>query len=234
MPFEETKQKIKACLETDHMPQEVGDDEQGNRIKEKFWESGNLEKRDQHVFLCRVKNADRDMFIELKKEDDIIRSLIQNEKQEEILWNEHMLGRAMMFSIIVDGQYAGFCGINDVSCENWEIAIELRKSFRRRGIGYTAISIMLSEIKSRLGVDKFRAKIFADNYASQLLVEKLGATPHGIVKNIICDEADILRCEERYLDLIDERYIQTAEKFGVEPRKLLSHVLEYELKWDSV
>lgn len=53
-----------------------------------------------------------------------------------------------------------------------------------------------------MGVKKFRVKIDADNYASQRLFEKLGAIPYGI-----------------------------AEQFGVEPRKLLSHVLEYELNW---
>ena len=33
------------------------------------------------------------------------------------------------------------------------------------------------------------------------------------------------------LEEIDDKLIQVAEKFGVEPRKLLSHVLEYELIW---
>ncbi len=71
----------------------------------------------------------------------------------------------------------------------------------------------------------------ADNYASQHLFEKLGATPCGVAEFILHREEDIARYEEENIDTIDERLIETAQKFGVEPRVLLSHVLEYELKW---
>ncbi len=45
------------------------------------------------------------------------------------------------------------------------------------------------------------------------------------------EEEDIRMCEEENLQEIDEKLIEVAEKFGVEPRKLLSHVLEYSLEW---
>lgn len=48
-----------------------------------------------------------------------------------------------MFAIEADGEYAGYCGINNLSCENWEMAIELLSKFRYKGIGHTAISIMV-------------------------------------------------------------------------------------------
>ena len=38
-------------------------------------------------------------------------------------------------------------------------------------------------------------------------------------------------CEEDNLHLIDADTISLAGKFGVEPRKLLSHILEYSLPW---
>ena len=44
-------------------------------------------------------------------------------------------------------------------------------------------------------------------------------------------EEDIIRCEEENMDAIDDKLMIVAEKFGVEPRKLLSHVLEYKLEW---
>ena len=63
------------------------------------------------------------------------------------------------------------------------------------------------------------------------MFEKLGAVPHGIAEYILHEEKDIARCEEENLEEIDDNLVQVAAKFGVEPRKLLSHVLEYELKW---
>ena len=47
------------------------------------------------------------------------------------------------------------------------------------------------------------------------------------------DLPDILRLfEEKNLHRITAEMTALAETFGVEPRKLLSHVLEYRLHWD--
>lgn len=48
----------------------------------------------------------------------------------------------------------------------------------------------------------------------------------------IHDQEMLRQCEEDNLHHIDDNIIAVAEKFGVEPRKLLSHVLEYTLKWN--
>ena len=206
-------------------------DETGKCIKERFWNNGKINKIDTHVYIRAAKETDREKFLELQNETCIMRSMLKEEAYRMMLWNEHIQDNAMMFTIEVDGEYAGYCGINDLSRENWEIAIELLKEFHRKGIGYTALSILIPEIKSRLKVDKFRVKIDSDNYASQRLFEKLGAVPYGIAEHMLHKEEDIVRCEEENIDVIDEQLVDVAEKFGVEPRKLLSHVLEYELRW---
>ena len=206
-------------------------DEIGKCLKERFWNNGKINKTDTHVYIRAVKESDREKFLELQNETCMMRSMLKEEAYRMMLWNEHIQDKTMMLTVEVDGEYAGYCGINDLSRENWEIAIELLKEFHRKGVGYTALSILLSEIKSRLEVNKFRVKIDSDNYASQRLFEKLGAVPYGIAEHMLHKEEDILRCEEENKDAIDEQLAEVAEKFGVEPRKLLSHVLEYELRW---
>ena len=236
--FEEKKKAAIAYIETqedkllaERVLKVAINDETGKHIKEKFWSVGNISKSDEHICLRMVQESDKINYLELQKETCIVKSMLKEEAYQNMMWNEHIQDKSMMFTIEVDGEYAGFCGINNLSRENWEMAIELLSRFRNKGIGYIAISIMLSEIKSRLDVDYFRAKIDADNYASQRLIEKLGATPYGIAEHMLHKEEDIARCEEENLEEIDDKLIQVAEKFGVEPRKLLSHVLEYELTW---
>lgn len=236
--FEEKKQEAKQYLKTqensllvEKVVKAVINDENGKNIKERFWNSGDIVKSDVHIYIRAVKEFDRDWFIELQKETCIMKSMLKEESYRKIIWDEHIQDKSMMFTIEVDGEYAGYCGINNLSCENWEVSIELLKKFHNKGIGYRAISIMLSEIKSRLNVNKYRVKIASDNYASQRLFEKLGANPYGIAEYLLHNEDDIIRYEEENLDAIDERLVQVAEKFEVEPRQLLSHVLEYELKW---
>jgi RimJ/RimL family protein N-acetyltransferase len=237
-PFEEKKQEVIEYLKgqedtllAERVLEAAINDETGRGWKEKFWQEGNILQTDEHISLRKVCEADREMFIELQKETSMMKSIIKEESYRMMLWNEHTQDKSLMVTIEVDGEYAGYCGINNLSRDQWEIAIELRKKWRCKGIGYVAISTLLSAIKSRLHINEFRVKIDADNYASQRLFEKLGAVPYRIAEYMLHKEKDILRCEEENLDAIDDKLIKVAEKFGVEPRKLLSHILEYKLEW---
>lgn len=207
-------------------------DEMGKKIYKKFWAMGECIITENEIILQKVQDSDRDIFIELQKENNIVESMMKEEAYRNMLWNEHIEYKALMFSVIVDNEYAGYCGIKNTTHEQWEIAIEILNKWKHKGIGYRAISVMLDEIKNRLNVSEFRVRIDAENYPSQRLFEKLGAEPNGISEFLLHEEADIRRCEEENIHLLDERIQKLAKQFNVEPRKLLSHVLEYKLMWD--
>ena len=207
-------------------------DEMGKKIYKKFWAMGECIITENEIILRKVQDSDKHIFIELQKENNIVKSMMKEEAYRNMLWNEHIEYKALMFSVIVDNEYAGYCGIKNTTHEQWEIAIEILNKWKHKGIGYRAISIMLDEIKNRLDVSEFRVRIDAENYPSQRLFEKLGAEPNGISEFLLHEEADIRRCEEENIHLLDERIQELAKQFNVEPRKLLSHVLEYKLTWD--
>lgn len=207
-------------------------DEMGKKIYKKFWAMGECIITENEIILRKVQDSDKDIFIELQKENNIVKSMMKEEAYRNMLWNEHIEYKALMFSVIVDNEYAGYCGIKNTTHEQWEIAIEILNKWKHKGIGYRAISIMLDAIKNRLNVSEFRVRIDAENYPSQRLFEKLGAEPNGISEFLLHEEADIRRCEEENIHLLDERIQKLAKQFNVEPRKLLSHVLEYKLTWD--
>lgn len=207
-------------------------DEMGKKIYKKFWAMGECIITENEIILRKVQDSDKDIFIELQKENNIVKSMMKEEAYRNMLWNEHIEYKALMFSIVVDNEYVGYCGIKNTTHEQWEIAIEILNKWKHKGIGYRAISVMLDEIKNRLNVSEFRVRIDAENYPSQRLFEKLGAEPNGISEFLLHEEADIRRCEEENIHLLDERIQELAKQFNVEPRKLLSHVLEYKLTWD--
>lgn len=207
-------------------------DEMGKKIYKKFWAMGECIITENEIILRKVQDSDKHIFIELQKENNIVKSMMKEEAYRNMLWNEHIEYKALMFSVIVDNEYAGYCGIKNTTHEQWEIAIEILNKWKHKGIGYRAISVMLDEIKNRLNVSEFRVRIDAENYPSQRLFEKLGAEPNGISEFLLHEEADIRRCEEENIHLLDERIQELAKQFNVEPRKLLSHVLEYKLMWD--
>ena len=160
-----------------------------------------------------------------------VKEMLREEAYCNLVWNEHTESKTLMFSILKDGKYVGYCGIKNISHKPWEIVIEIQKEWTRQGIGPIAISAMLNEIKSRSGVTQYRVRIDPANQASQKMFEKLGAVPNGISELWIHDEEALAQCEKDNLHQIDGQITELAKKFGVAPQKLLSHVLEYTLSW---
>jgi L-amino acid N-acyltransferase YncA len=112
----------------------------------------------------------------------------------------------------------------------WEIAIELDGKYTSQGYGPRSIQLYLNKIWRITGKNTFRALIEADNIPSQKCFEKLGAQLVGLCSSaVLLTDDEKERFEARNLDLIDAHMIGLAERLKIEPRKLLSHVLDYRL-----
>lgn len=203
----------------------------GERIIEKFW-NDSIQVQKGQIRLRKVCKDDKYKFFELQSENSIIPDMFHDKLFKEDVWKEHISCPTLACTILHNDEYVGYCAIKDVTRTEWEISIETLKYWHGKGIGYEAIKTFLTMVKERLQVDTFRVRIEADNYASQRLFEKLGAVPNGLSEFLLHNPEEMIKCEERLLHLIDERMIEVANKFQVEPRKLLTHVLEYKLKWE--
>lgn len=208
-------------------------DKEGAEIKTSFWGSGTLIPVSETIFLRPVQPCDHEIFDTLQKANPLIQSMEDKEPFLDLVWREHNEDKSLMMSIVMDRDYIGYCGIKNTAQPIWEIAIELLPEWTKHGIGFLALTAMLDEMKSRLGVSKYIVRIEPANMASQKLFEKLGARPSGIVDLLFNEQTTLKKCEEAGLHLIDDDMIEVAKKFNVEPRKLLSHVLEYELLWSG-
>lgn len=201
------------------------------QIANEFWENNDTELMQDGIILRRVAGSDKDKFIELEIENSALPDKYEDESFRDSMWEGHNDDTSIVFTIEKDEEYVGYCAIKDIAKIKWEISIELLRKFHRQGIGYTAISMMLDAVKERLGVSEFRIRIYSDNIASRKLFEKLGAVPNGISEFLIHNKKDIDEFEEMYMHTITDDLREVAKQFNVEPRKLLSHVLEYKLVW---
>jgi len=236
--FEEKKKEAIAILRKQTNPSLAGTlvdfavaDVVGKQVKARFWEAGPIKCPDYNIVLRQIEDDDRDCFISLQEENSYIRDMLNEESYRNALWKDHCGEKSLMLSIILDDQYIGYCGIKNTAQEPWEIAIELYKKWTNHGLGRIAISAMLDAMVIRLGVRQFRVRIDPSNHASQKLFEKMGAQPNGVSEYLILDQKELEKVEKENLNLIDAATVALADKFGVEPRKLLSHVLEYTLSW---
>jgi len=129
-----------------------------------------------------------------------------------------------------DGVPAGYLGIKDTSAALWEIAIELDAKHTRQGLGPRSIRLYLNEIQRVTGRGDFKAVVEVDNLPSQKCFERLGAKLVGLCDSVVLKTDDEKRkFEEKNLDLIDVHMMELAGRLGVEPRTLLSHLLDYRL-----
>ena len=200
-----------------------------SQIRESFWSFGEEILLSNGICLRNVRASDREGFLALQKHYSSTPAMLAQEAYQNMVWSEHTEQKSLMLSIEQDQAYIGYCGIQDLSKDIWEISIELMPEKVRQGIGSIAIPAMLDELRDRLGVITYRIRIEPTNYVSQRLFEKLGAVPNGISELWLHDPDDLAQLEEEGMHLIDETLIAVAMKFDVEPRALLSHVLELSL-----
>lgn len=201
------------------------------QIRESFWNFGEEIPASNEIILRKVRESDREGFLALQKIYSSTPSMLAQEAYQNMVWSEHTEQKSLMLSIEQDQNYVGYCGIQDLSKPLWEISIELQPEKIRQGIGSAAIPAMLDALRERLGVTEYRIRIEPTNHASQRLFEKLGAVPNGISELWLHDPEDLDQLERDNMHLVDDALISVAEKFSVEPRMLLSHVLEYKLIW---
>lgn len=191
---------------------------------------------DDVVALRPISLIDEDFYRNVRMQYSLLYKSAYYAAQEkkESLFVSEALPPQVFYCIIRDvkeNRPVGYLGIKDTSADLWEIAIELDGKYTHQGYGLRSIRLYLNEICRITGRAEFQAVVEVDNLPSQKCFEKLGAKLVGLCDSVVLktdDEKE--RFEARNLELIDAHMIELAERLGVEPRKLLSHVLDYRLK----
>lgn len=187
---------------------------------------------ENEIISLQLLEADfRENYVAVRKENADFPKMYDDKKYLEYVWEDAIDDSALNCAIIrkVDNVFLGYCCIKNMNKEEWEIAIELFKRWQRQGYGYSAINLFMKHISNVCGKNVFMTKVEADNVASQALMDKLGAVPDGVTEFLIHSEEELKKVEEEYAGCIDDRMIELAKKFEVEPKKLLSHVLKYKI-----
>lgn len=185
------------------------------------------------VVIRPPKPSDADFYVDLRASYSLMyRGMLKTGRHlnESLLIND-LYQPESFYCIIEDpskGVPAGYIGIKDTGADAWEIAAELAEKYTKRGLGPKSIRLFLNEVHRITGHKEFRAIVETDNVPSQKCVERLGARLVGLVNGSILKlEDEKRRFEDTHLYLIDDNVKALAARLGVEPRMLLSHVLDY-------
>ena len=150
----------------------------------------------------------------------------------EKLWEDTRADHEFDVSIIrkSDGIFVGYIGIKNTRNELWEIAIELLDEYTSMGYGTSAMTVFMQKVAEITDKKEFQVKVELDNTICQRMLGHHNAELIGICDYVFNDEKDAADFETENLDLIDDNMVALANKLKIEPRKLLSHVLEYRVK----
>lgn len=190
---------------------------------------------DKSVLIRPLVPDDRDFYHQVRLQHSMIYrcACFDSEDQGLNIFLKEALGDNVFFCVIENAENRvplGFLGIKDLSADVWEIAIELDNRYVHHGIGPRSLRAFLNELYRIIGKSEFKARVDADNIPSQKCLEKTGAKLVGICDGIVLKtDEDKVRFEEQNLILIDNHMREVADRIDIEPRKLLSHVLDYRL-----
>ena len=191
--------------------------------------------RDEIVILRPVTIDDADFYVSIKMQHSLMyRHLIQIEKyRSDRLLTEDLCQPESFFCIVEEVTKSapiGYIGIKDTRADIWEIAIELDGQHIHSGFGRRSIRLFLNEMYRVTGKVEYKATVEADNLPSQKCLEKLGADLTGLCNgSILTTNEEKEKFESRNLHLIDDNIRTLAMRLRVDPRKLLSHLLEYRI-----
>ena len=127
-----------------------------------------------------------------------------------------------------------YIGIIDSSKNLWELVLELKKDQCHKGYGTRANILFIRKIAEITGKTQYKSVVEVDNLASQACMAKLNAELVDIENRAFKSEEEAEQFEEEHLDLINDHMIQLASELDVEPRQLLSHVLDYRIYADRL
>lgn len=181
---------------------------------------------DDRIILREPREEDRESFIKgLGK--------LEHPEYGSAVWNSVYVEKAWFCSIIDRAlqKYVGSVEIKDMSQPLWEIGITILPEYKHKGYGTHSIPLFTKNLTDRIRRTEFQLKVMADNIESQGLMEKIGAKLVGITSI-----PTVFGMDEEYVEmqtnLITEHIEKMAAVLHMNPRKLLSHALDYRIYYN--
>lgn len=186
---------------------------------------------DETVLLRPLSAEDEEFYAVVRKQYSVFHKDFTME-QLTAYWSPEIRKASAFYCVIEaedSSQKIGYIAVKDTSKELWEIAIELDKAYCGQGCGAKAITLFLKRLNEITTKNQFQFLVEVDNIICQSCMKKAGTELAGLHNFAFDSEEAAEQFEKTHLDLVTEHMRTLAAQLGVEPRKLLSHVLDYRI-----
>ena len=183
-----------------------------------------------------MRHDDLHTYVSIRRQYAVLQRLWENQELNRDSYEREISCEATFYcaietkeSISCSSQNViGYIALKDTSKEVWEVAIEIDHAYCNKGYGPRAILLFLREICRLTERKEYQFTVEVDNTPCQKCMKKIGAQLVGLYSTNSFETEDLRKdFEERHLDYITEHIVALANKLHVEPRTLLSNVLDY-------
>jgi RimJ/RimL family protein N-acetyltransferase len=186
----------------------------------------------ERIQLRPFTERDKEFYATIRRQYSVLDiGCLPEDEQMAFYWDE-VQNDAAFFCTITQSDTAspvGYIGIKDTSRNLWEVSCELVPQACHQGYGLAANLLFLTTLRDITGKSQYHALVEVDNLPCQELMQKLDATLLGIYNYTFHSDAEAEAFEEDHIGQITDHMRQLAAELDVEPRKLLSHVLDYNI-----
>lgn len=195
---------------------------------------GDILAEDDMVVLKMFHAEEFNSYMEVLFARNTAKAIYKDEQFRLRFWEEFLKDYFVTASIYdkESQKFVGYCSINDIREDDWEIAIELKTEYRQQGYGYRALNLFIKKLTELTGHRFYRACIDLDNHASQKLFKKIGAYPDGIGEYLLHGD-DLAKFQKENMKSITDDIRAVAEEFCMEPEDILGYVLRYRIDAQS-
>lgn len=184
-----------------------------------------------YVRLIPLTDGDKEFFLKVRRQWDVfIESIIDKQTEKDVTW-ESTRHKNCFYCIAEDksGVKLGYIALKDTTRNLWEVALELEREHCYHGYGEIITQLFLRKIREITGKTQFQALVEIENIASQRCLKKMSAKFVDTYRFDFLSEEDAEKFESENMEKITPQMIALAEELDVEPRELLSHVLDYRI-----
>ena len=158
------------------------------RVKMKkcdFLCNGEIFAQNEKIILRALSEADKENYMNLQKSFSFNDKIYEMEDFYNFSWKLAIDSDDLILVIFEKGTniFIGQIMLKKLEEEIPEIGIDITEPFRKKGFGYTAISLFTTTLKERFNLQSFLIRVYNDNAASQALFHKFNVTHIGTEEN---------------------------------------------------
>lgn len=208
----------------------------GDAVRRALYSPDGTYAQNDKYLLRAIQNSDKDNYLRYYREDPSWKQYFDNPdlNPSEGLWRA-FINPGIINTVIIrkeDGTYCGFCGLQEfLKSETPELSVEIMPEFQHQGVGTAVVPMLMKHYSEMVGTNEFIAKVSPENFPSQGLMRKLGATPSGIARYPGFSD-DMVRMMEEFESPQTETQKKLAEEFGTTVKALRSHVLVFRFTFE--